>query len=365
MLEDIGFSALEGLEDDDDFEESELESEDEADLEWDGAPDAKRFYVNLDDIDAIIDDIETRGDNEAKLNDLRRMLNEAVNGNPLATANLQVKAAGKNGKIKPKLKIPAKTKRKEKKAEGGAANASETVKETNGLPIKFDLEEPEFGFYSAQASSSLAGSRLPLAGAPDDAFGEQTSLDFVDLAEKNARKKSLKFHTQKLENTFRRREAARLNMLGGDDDIPRRNIRREKKEREKAALEAAKRGERAQGGDDLDDVDPEPPASTSAETGVTPGTTGATGDKRKKRTRGEMEDSDGDANSGQRDYELVEKSNKQAKIDKKAAYEARVAANKCVPGSHFPILPPSFALLIAHLQLYFTCKTGLTSQKAR
>lgn len=342
VLEDIGFSALENEEDDDDLDDSELEeSGDDYDLEWDEDLDA-----NSDtNIDAILNDIENRGRDEA-LNNVRRMRNQVVKSRPLTGG----KADGETGTTKLKIKISTKKNGKKKAKEEDGSNGVKT----DGTPLcKFDLEEPEFGFYSAQASSSSSASKLSLIGAPYDAFGEQTSLDFADLADKNARKKSLKFHMQKIERKSRRREAARLNALGGDDDIPRRDIRREKKAREKATSEAAKKGERGQGGDDLDDGDPELSASASMALAPT------VGDKGKKRAHDQMDEGDGSGAEGDDGYcELIKKSKKQAKIDKKAAYDAAVAANKYVL-SYLPLFMREFIIA-----LYFlTNQTGPTSQK--
>jgi len=318
-LEDLGFSALEGEENDDDFDESELEFGNEGlDAKYSDAA-----------IDVVLKLIENNGASGADLNHVRQMLSENAKGRPLANAKANGKTGGENGKKKKKKKLnnPIRRKGKELPNEGETPDALKTAEKTNGLhSMKFDLEEPEFGFYSAQASSSSSASK---PGAPYDAFGEQTSLDLADLADKNARKKSLKFHAQKIESTSRRREAARLNALGGDDDIPRRDAKREKRGRERAALEAAKRGERGQGGDDLDDLDPEPSTSTPAETET--GT--VAGDKGKKRAHNEIDGGDGGGSGAEGEdgyYELVKKSKKQAKIDKKVAYEAAVAASKCV-----------------------------------
>ncbi|KAG5220917.1 Sas10 C-terminal domain-containing protein [Salix suchowensis] len=64
----------------------------------------------------------------------------------------------------------------------------------------FDLVEPEFPVSKKHASSS--------SHQPDDAqnmYGELSSLDHADATDKSARKKSLRFHTSKIETTNARR----------------------------------------------------------------------------------------------------------------------------------------------------------------
>ncbi|KAL0581015.1 something about silencing protein 10 [Marasmius crinis-equi] len=147
------------------------------------------------------------------------------------------------------------------------------------VPV-FDLVEPEF------VSSKASGSRA--TNDSFDVYGEATSLQHADAADKSARKKSLRFHTSKIESTSARRQGARNATLGGDDDIPYRERRREKEDR--LAKEAGARVQN-QGGMDLDDTEPEP--------------------RREVPEEGE----DGY-------YELVAKKSKEKKEKKKADYEA-------------------------------------------
>jgi U3 small nucleolar RNA-associated protein 3 len=100
----------------------------------------------------------------------------------------------------------------------------------------------------------LPSSRTPTQLDAADSFGEATSLPFADAADKTSRKKSLRFHTSKIESASMRRQGARNRAIGGDDDLPYRERRKEKDDR--LAKEAIKRG-RGQGGDDLDDLDPD------------------------------------------------------------------------------------------------------------
>lgn len=153
----------------------------------------------------------------------------------------------------------------------------------------FDLVEPQF--VSSKKSSS---SHEPLANDAD-AYGETTALHFADLADKNVRKKSLRFHTSKIDSTSARRQGARNQALGGDDDLPYRHRKREKEAQ--LVKEAAKRLNN-QGGDDLDDEDPEPPRIGE------------------KRSREDEDEADPDGY-----YELVKKKSKEKKEKKKVEYE--------------------------------------------
>ncbi|KAJ4482243.1 Sas10 C-terminal domain-containing protein, partial [Lentinula aciculospora] len=161
------------------------------------------------------------------------------------------------------------------------------------LPI-FDLVEPEF--VSSKSISSTA------ASTSADAFGEVTSLQHADAADKSARRKTLRFHTSRIESANARRSNARSNALGGDDDIP---YRERKKEKEERLAREAKARVRTQGGADLDDTEPEPRKSDDGD-----------GDE-------EMEDANGY-------YDLVKKQVKEKKERKKAEYEASRAERSFV-----------------------------------
>lgn len=171
----------------------------------------------------------------------------------------------------------------------------------------FDLVEPQF--VSSKKSSSF---HEPLANDAD-AYGETTALHFADLADKNIRKKSLRFHTSKIDSTSARRQGARNQALGGDDDLPYRQRKREKDAQ--LVKEAAKRLN-DQGGDDLEDEDPEPPRIGE------------------KRSRQDEDEADPDGY-----YELVKKKSKEKKEKKKTEYEeasGRVRYVLCP----LPLLPP-------------------------
>jgi len=165
------------------------------------------------------------------------------------------------------------------------------------VPPVFDLVEPEF---QASKSSSVQDSS---SFGPTDAYGEAASLQYADAADKSARKKTLRFHTSKIESASGRRQGVRNRAMGGDDDIPYRERRREKEAR--LAKEAAAKG-RGQGGRDLDDAEPEPRLQQL---------------DAKDPREDEQADPDGY-------YELVEKKAKRRREDKKAEYEA--AHTPCV-----------------------------------
>ncbi|KAF9077570.1 Sas10 C-terminal domain-containing protein [Rhodocollybia butyracea] len=153
------------------------------------------------------------------------------------------------------------------------------------VPV-FDLVEPEF-----ISSKSLSSGP---ASVSTDAFGEATSLQHADATDKSARRKTLRFHTSRIEGASARRSNARSNTLGGDDDIPYRERKKEKEER--LAREAKARG-RTQGGADLDDTEPQPRPDGDGD-----------GEQ-------EMEGADGY-------YQLIKKQTKDKKDKKKAEYEA-------------------------------------------
>ncbi|KAJ6512182.1 Sas10 C-terminal domain-containing protein [Mycena vitilis] len=140
------------------------------------------------------------------------------------------------------------------------------------VPV-FDLIEPEF-------TSSTTSQHRPDSSA--DAYGEATSLQHADAADKSARRKTLRFHTSKIESASARRQGARNNAVGGDDDIPYRDTRKQP-----AKVPPSKRG---MGGEDLDESEPHSKMQ-------------------------DAEDADGY-------YELVKRKSKEKREHKKAEYEA-------------------------------------------
>lgn len=153
----------------------------------------------------------------------------------------------------------------------------------------FDLVEPQF------VSSKSSSSHGPHADDADP-YGEVTALHSADLADKNARKKTLRFHTSKIDSASARRQGARNQAAGGDDDLPYRQMKKEKDAQ--LVKEAAKRLNNL-GGEDLNDEDPEPKV----------------GDKRSRK-----DEDDGDESPDEY-YELVKKKSKEKKEKKKAEYE--------------------------------------------
>jgi U3 small nucleolar RNA-associated protein 3 len=190
--------------------------------------------------------------------------------------------------------------------------------------LVFDLVEPEFEHSKSKP--------VPLSSVSDaaDSFGERTVLQSSDAADKKARNKSLRFHTSKIEGAVTRRDKGAKNLLGGDDDIPYKERRKQKEIRE--TKENAKKG-RGLGGDDLSDGDPE--ADMDVDFAGFDGDFGG-GKLGKKRRRDDSSEEHEDADPGEY-YSLVERSAKEKKGKKKAEYDATKAAERCVlPGPRLP-----------------------------
>ncbi|KAG6830686.1 hypothetical protein H0H92_015162 [Tricholoma furcatifolium] len=245
-LEDLDFDASDSEEDEDEGNEDEDEDEDES-MTWNEI---------MKDGTALWDENEDVGMEEGEL-------------------DLLLKEASSQ-EAEPESERPKK-KRK-------------TLKSADPSPV-FDLVEPEF--VSSKVSSSRA-----LDSGITDTYGEAASLQHADAADKSARKKTLRFHTSKIESASARRKGARNQALGGDDDIPYRERKKEKEAR--LTRENNKRG---QGGEDLDDTEPEP---------------------RTRQAKDEEGDMEPDGPDGY--YELVKKKSKAKKEQKKAEYEATVEA---------------------------------------
>ncbi|KAG9315918.1 hypothetical protein JVU11DRAFT_3569 [Chiua virens] len=173
----------------------------------------------------------------------------------------------------------------------------------------FDLVEPEY----VRAPPTKKHKHKVTVGSVDtvpaaDLYGEVTALGYHDLSDKQARKKSLRFHVSRIESASSRRTNARANAIGGDDDIPYKERKREREARlEKERGKKKEKGQLGDGGDDLDDLDPEV----------------GTVDKKHKRKRAlEDEDADKDAGDANGYYDLVRQASATKKERKKAEYEA-------------------------------------------
>ncbi|KAF9649767.1 hypothetical protein BDM02DRAFT_3113215 [Thelephora ganbajun] len=189
------------------------------------------------------------------------------------------------------------------------------AKSSKTRPVVFDLVEPEFEYSTPKSAS------VPSVADVADAFGEQTVLQSFDAADKKARKKSLRFHTAKIEGTVTRRDKGTKNLMGGDDDIPYKERKKQKETRE--AKEIAKKG-RGLGGDDLSDGDPEVDMDVDFA-----GLDGSFGGSKsgKKRSRNGLSEDHEDVDPGQY-YSFVEESAKERREKKKAKHDAAKAAER-------------------------------------
>jgi U3 small nucleolar RNA-associated protein 3 len=177
-----------------------------------------------------------------------------------------------------------------KKQKTSASTKKTTKSKSPSSKPVFDLVEPEFVSSQATSSSSV--------NDPADAYGEHTSLHSHDAADKSARRKSLRFHTSKIENASNRRQSARSSAMGGDDDIPYRDRKKEQ----------AARKNLGQGGADLDGNDSHAVIAAG-----------------EKRSRVDEDDSDGEGADGY--YDLVKKRKQEKKKLQQAEYKAaKVAA---------------------------------------
>ena len=166
----------------------------------------------------------------------------------------------------------------------------------------FDLEEPEFVPTKKKSSSKPS--------ADDDVYGEADFLQTADAADKSARKKTLQFHTSRIESASARRQSARNQAMGGDDDIP---YRERQKQIALRAEQEAKRRLAQQGGEDLDDADPEPPSKKRSRDGNSDSGSGSEG-----------------GDSADEYYELVKKKSKDKKQKKKEEHDAARAEERVV-----------------------------------
>jgi U3 small nucleolar RNA-associated protein 3 len=261
---------LEGL----DFDLSASES---------GTSDAEEEDISFDD-DQGTEDLSTllKRYHIGASDDLAELLREAEE----AVSSVKTKTSKSATRLRPD-KEPPKKKRK----------TSTAMKPS---PV-FDLEEP---IYAPSKPLTAALASIP---REDDAFGDAMVLGTADVADKTARRHTLRFHTAKIESASARRQGARL-AQGGDDDLPYRERRKEQETRVQREVQAGKRG---QGGDDLDDTEPVSPIRTIG---------GTNADEADEIVE---ENADGY-------YSLIRRQKREQKEAKRLAYEAEKAANRCV-----------------------------------
>jgi U3 small nucleolar RNA-associated protein 3 len=183
----------------------------------------------------------------------------------------------------------------------------------------FDLEEPTY------VPSKPRTSTLTPTSGEGDTFGDAMVLGSADAADKKARRHTLRFHTSKIESASARRQGARLS-LGGDDDVPYRERRKEKEARAQREAQAGKRG---QGGDDLDGTEPESLVRATGKVNV---------------------DEDDESAEGSVDgyYSLVQRQKREQKESKKLAYEAVKATIRFVVRHCLAVHPIIASLLLEH-----------------
>ena len=198
--------------------------------------------------------------------------------------------------------------RKKRKTPAAIHDSDQT---THMGPV-FDLLEPEYT-RTPQKKKDKVVPAIDMVSATDP-YGEMTALQYHDMSDKQARKKSLRFHVSRIESSSARRTNARVNAFGGDDDIPYRERKKEREARlEKEREKKKTNGQLGAGGDDLDDVDPEVGEE----------------EKKRKRKRG-LDDGDVGDDTGGADgyYDLVKQATATKKARRRAEYEAATA--RCV-----------------------------------
>lgn len=139
--------------------------------------------------------------------------------------------------------VPASKPKSTKREKRSRKKDSKSTEEGASTVAFTPMAEPEF------VSSKKKKSKARAYGDDEETMGDATSLDDADAADKETKKRSLRFHTSKIAATSARRSAARDKRLGGDDDIPYRD--------RQAARDAAlrKNGPKGNGGEDLDGSD--------------------------------------------------------------------------------------------------------------
>ncbi|KIY67121.1 hypothetical protein CYLTODRAFT_422822 [Cylindrobasidium torrendii FP15055 ss-10] len=257
--------------------DSERDSEEEDDLDIDDG----EFDIDEDDDAEHIWGLDKNAPLED--NELNDLLEDAQEETAVPLPTIRIKPL----QVQP-ISEPSRPKKKRKANSGESKPA-----------VVFDLVEPD-----VVSSSSSAPGKMDVA---DDGYGEATELQHADAMDKKARKKTLRFHTSKIESASARRKGARNEAVGGDDDIPYKERRRQKDIRGEAE---AKRRLEKQGGADLDDADSEVNMQEWKGTGMDVDT----------------QDDDGY-------YDLVKKQKQEKKEARKVAHEENTARMDTGPAS--------------------------------
>ncbi|KAJ1309740.1 hypothetical protein OPQ81_006505 [Rhizoctonia solani] len=199
--------------------------------------------------------------------------------------------------------------RKKKKLDSSETSKTSKTSEKGSAPKPvFDLVEPEFA--ATKSKERVKQDPAPAADVDLEALGDPTQLSHIDASDKAGRRKSLRFHTSKIEGTSNRRSSARTGM-GGDDDLPYRERRKEQK-----------RHGLGEGGDDLD-MDEGGDGDTMMDTDA------ASTGKRNRNISQQLGEDTSEGEDGY--YELVRTAKKQKKEERKAEYEAMRAAERIDP----------------------------------
>ncbi|BEI83254.1 hypothetical protein CcaverHIS002_0311220 [Cutaneotrichosporon cavernicola] len=157
----------------------------------------------------------------------------------LADQDAPLKAKSKKEK-KEKKEKEKKGKKKERGRKKKSKAAEDEEEDEEPAPVAFTpLAEPEF------IATKKKSKKAPKLSAEDETLGDLLELTDADAGDKEHRKRSLQFHTQKINSMANRRSAARDRRAGGDDDIPYRS--------RQAARDAAlrKNAPKGDGGEDL------------------------------------------------------------------------------------------------------------------
>lgn len=184
-MEELDFDPSDGVVEDDGEESdaSYLDEEEKAELDRIFRS-SRESYVMKEGVDSVSGQRRKTAKGMGELDALLKETDAALN--KIATSEVDDTTPSVNG-----------MKHSKKSKSGSKKSASRT---------SFDLVEPTF-VPSKETSARWEDSGL-------EAYGEATALSMVDNTDKKTRKRSLRFHTSKIESSARRREESR-EKLGG------------------------------------------------------------------------------------------------------------------------------------------------------
>lgn len=212
-LEDLGLGADEVEDDDDDFEESDETIASESEHEEDSDKEVSPYGLKPGEKVSLASGGEPSLQNLEETWQKDKIAQWMNAASPSKAEKPKKKVDSELGKLEegelealmqdaldldeqPELSSPPRKKKKSEAPESPEQDGKKKKKASPSKPI-FDLVEPEFP--ATKPREKKKGSPAPSADTDLDALGDPTLLSHTDASDKAGRRRSLRFHTSKIE----------------------------------------------------------------------------------------------------------------------------------------------------------------------